>query len=133
MSDALPLSRGFSLGHLLVHQVRRRLRPAGWLVQRRRKHPDGRSISNSTRRAQCAGGASSISLWHSSRYKNLDLTICAIWYLSVPSRGSCDPAEWTVAHSRWRGVQPSTRRGRGCFCASWGGTKLSPPETTRRR
>ena len=35
----------FSFGHLLVHQVRRRLRPAGWLVQRRRKHPDGRSIS----------------------------------------------------------------------------------------
>ena len=51
MSDALPLSRGFSLGHLLVHQVRRRLRPAGWLVQRRRKHPDERSISISTRSA----------------------------------------------------------------------------------
>ena len=34
---------------------------------------------------------------HSSRYKRtLILTICAIWYLSVPSRGSCHPAEWTV-------------------------------------
>ena len=37
--------------------------------------------------------ASSISLWHSSRYKTLILTICAILSLSVPSRGSCDPAE----------------------------------------
>ena len=26
--------------------------------------------------------------------------------MSVPSRGSCDPAEWTAAHSRWRGVPP---------------------------
>ena len=65
--------------------------------------------------------------------QNLDLTICAIWYISVPSRGSCDPAEWTGALGGWRGVPPSTRRGRSCLCASWGGTKLSPTETTRRR
>ena len=63
--------------------------------------------------------ASSISLWHSSRYKTLILTICALLYLSVPSRGSCDPAEWTASHSRWRGVTPSTQRGRSCLCASW--------------
>ena len=37
--------------------------------------------------------ASSISLWHSSRYKTLILTIARKMYLSVPSRGSCDPAE----------------------------------------
>ena len=35
---------------------------------------------------------SAISLWHSSRYKTLILIICALLYLSVPSRGSCDPA-----------------------------------------
>ena len=28
-----------------------------------------------------------------NRYTILILVICAIWYLSVPSRGSCDPAE----------------------------------------
>ena len=39
--------------------------------------------------------------------QNLDLTICALLYLSVPSRGSCDPAEWTGALGRWRGVPPS--------------------------
>ncbi|EOD11142.1 hypothetical protein EMIHUDRAFT_214982 [Emiliania huxleyi CCMP1516] len=38
-----------------------------------------------------------------SRYTILILVICAIWYLSVPSRGSCDPAEWTGAHGRKRG------------------------------
>ena len=27
-----------------------------------------------------------------------------------------------VAHSRWRGVSPSTRRGRSCLCAYWGCT-----------
>ena len=32
--------------------------------------------------------------------------------LSVPSRGSCDPAEWTALLGRWRGV-PSTQRGPG--------------------
>ena len=48
-------------------------------------------------------------------------------------RGSCDLAEWTAAHSRWRGVRPSTRRDRSCLCASWGGTQLSPLETTRCR
>ena len=37
--------------------------------------------------------ASAISLWHSPRYTILILVICAIWYLSVPSSGSCDPAE----------------------------------------
>ena len=51
--------------------------------------------------------------------QNLDLTICAILSLSVPSRGSCDPAKWTGALGRWRGVPPSTRRGRSCLCASW--------------
>ena len=30
----------------------------------------------------------------------------------VPSRGSCDPAEWTALLGRWRGV-PSTQRGPG--------------------
>ena len=27
-----------------------------------------------------------------------------ILYLPRTRRGSCDPAEWTAAHSRWRGV-----------------------------
>ena len=66
--------------------------------------------------------ASSISLWHSSRYKTLILTIARKRYISVPSRGSCDPAEWTVTHSRWRGALPSTPLGRSCLCASWGCT-----------
>ena len=56
--------------------------------------------------------ASAISLWHSPRYKTLILTIARKMYLSVPSRGSCDPAEWTASHSRWRGVLPSTPLGR---------------------
>ena len=44
--------------------------------------------------------ASSISLWHSSRYKTLILTIARKRYISVPSRSSCDPSRvrWHDAH-----------------------------------
>ena len=78
--------------------------------------------------------ASAISLWHSSRYKTLILTIARKRYISVPSRGSCDPAEWTASHSRWRG---------DCDAVHSAGSQLPlrvlgmylcrAPETTRRR
>ena len=53
--------------------------------------------------------------------QNLDLTICAKRYMSVPSSiqrqlrpRRVDGCTQQVA----RGVQPSTQRGRSCLCAS---------------
>ena len=36
-------------------------------------------------------------------------------------------------HGEVQGVPVRALRGVAVLCASWGGTKLSPPETTRRR
>ena len=75
------------------------------------------------------GLASSISLWHSSRYKTLILTICAKRYMSVPSRGSCDPPPSGRAHTTQqvaRCVPPSTRRGRSSPRPG-SGTHAPPP------
>ena len=46
-----------------------------------------------------------------------------IWYISRTRRGSCDPAEWTVAHRATCCVQPFTRRGRSCLWKAPRGTK----------
>ena len=114
----------------------------GFLLPRRgqrrlRSLPKGRLLRGRGRRfSPCLAGLSRGQLQPEQRLQlergvrvvpqlalqNLDLTICAKRYISVPSRGSCDPAEWTGAHSRWRGVPPSTQRGRSCLCASCGCT-----------
>ena len=50
-----------------------------------------------TGRALLLGGGSAMALDVQGGYRAVcGRSICAILYLSVPSRGSCDPAEWTA-------------------------------------
>ena len=59
----------------------------GWELGERRAKAANPYVTKNKRAAVIL--ASSISLWQLAQLalQNLDLTICAIWYISVPSRG----------------------------------------------